>query len=91
MAVIMRLPPALPVMSLTSPCLSKAIKAPMDDRGRLPGRMKLAGVGTYPYELVCFGEEKSSISLLRITPSSVITLEPKKVLIVVVSVMARPS
>ena len=40
----------------------------MEDRGRFPGFMKLFGDGGKLKSLVMFGEEKSSISSLKITP-----------------------
>jgi hypothetical protein len=39
----------------------------MDDKGRLPGSMKLTGLGGTPY-LLTFGVEKSSIASFRIMP-----------------------
>ena len=51
----------------------------VEDRGRLPGRMKLISDGCKPKALVILGEEKSSISLLRTMPVLVRTFEPKKV------------
>ena len=35
----------------------------MEDTGRLPARMKLAGLGGKPKKLIKLGDEKSSISL----------------------------
>jgi hypothetical protein len=40
----------------------------MDDSGRLPGLMKLAGLGGTPKKLVVLGDEKSSISLFIMMP-----------------------
>ncbi len=49
----------------------------VEESGLLPGWIKLAGDGLNPYSLVMFGEEKSSISLLRTMPVSVTTPDPK--------------
>ena len=63
----------------------------MDERGRLPGRMKLAGEGTKPKALVEFGMEKSFISLFMMMPvSGTMRREPKVRLMVLVEEMARP-
>lgn len=40
----------------------------IDERGRLPGRMKFMGEGTYPNAFVTFGMEKSFISLFKMMP-----------------------
>ena len=40
----------------------------MEDTGRLPARMKLAGLGGKPKKLIKLGDEKSSISLFMMTP-----------------------
>ena len=40
----------------------------MEDSGRLPGAIKLIGLGGTPKKLVIFGELKSSISSLRRMP-----------------------
>ena len=40
----------------------------MEDNGRLPGWIKLAGLGGTPKALVTLGDEKSSISSLRMIP-----------------------
>ena len=56
-----------------------AMRGQVEERGRFPGDMKLDSDGRTPYEFVMLGEEKSSISLFRMIPSSVMTLEPKYV------------
>lgn len=40
----------------------------IEDNGRLPGLMKLAGLGGTPKALVTLGDEKSSISSFRMMP-----------------------
>jgi hypothetical protein len=51
-AVMMRLPPAEPVAMVTSPVSrSSAMLLEMDDCGRLPGRIKLAGDAAKPNAL----------------------------------------
>ena len=40
----------------------------IEDNGRLPGTMKLAGLGGTPKALVTSGDEKSSISSFRMIP-----------------------
>lgn len=63
----------------------------IEERGRLPGRMKFEGEGTYPKALEELGIEKSFISLFMITPvSGTINCEPKRRLMVVVKLMAMP-
>ena len=54
-----------------------AMTGHIEERARLPGEMKLASDGLTPKWLVMFGDEKSSISLFRTIPSSVISLDPK--------------
>ena len=54
----------------------------VEERGLLPGLIKLTSEGLRPKELVMLGEEKSSISLFRTIPVSVRILEPKYVFIV---------
>jgi hypothetical protein len=49
----------------------------MDDRGRLPGRIKFMGEGTNPKALLTFGMEKSFISLFRMIPVRLLTNESK--------------
>jgi hypothetical protein len=61
-------PPAAPITSLIRLSLLTMMEGDMEDRGRLPGFIKLAGDGLIPYLFVMFGEEKSSISLLNIIP-----------------------
>ena len=65
----MVVPPAAPVTSLTSPVFSSTIiVGAMEERGLLPGLAKLLGDGGRPKKLVILGNEKSSISLFRMTP-----------------------
>lgn len=59
-----------------------AMVGQVEERGRFLGRMKLALDGFTPYSFVMLGDEKSSISLLRMIPVLVISLEPKPPLIV---------
>lgn len=40
----------------------------IEDNGRLPGLMKLAGLGGTPKALVTLGDEKSSIQSFRMMP-----------------------
>ena len=61
-------PPAAPITLATEPSGLMNIAGDMDDSGLLPGTMKLAGDGRSPKKLVMFGEEKSSISSLKIIP-----------------------
>ena len=61
-------PPAAPATIFGLPFLSMITAGHMEDRGRFPGLMKLAGDGGMPNELVMFGEEKSSISSLKTSP-----------------------
>jgi len=44
----------------------------IDERGRLPGRMKFMGEGTNPKTLVTLGIEKSFISLFRMIPATLL-------------------
>lgn len=63
------MPPAAPITERTLPVSeSTTMVGVMEDKGRLPGRMKLAGLGGTPKKLVVFGEEKSSISLFMMMP-----------------------
>ncbi len=48
-----------------------AIVGQVEERGRRRGKMKLSRDGLSPNSFVIFGEEKSSISLLRMMPVSV--------------------
>ena len=66
----MRDPPAAPVVKNTVELsANSAITGEMDESGRLPGAMKLAGEGSKPNEFRRPGWEKSSISLLLYTVS----------------------
>ena len=70
-AVMIRLPPADPVARYSVPFeRNSAIVGEMDERGLLPGRMKLEGDGTYPKALDWLGMEKSFISSFMMTPVS---------------------
>lgn len=63
----------------------------MEDRGRLAGRMKFAGEGTYPNALVVLGMEKSFISSFMIIPlDGTMTCDPNRRFIVEVMVTASP-
>ena len=66
--LVILVPPAAPVTSLTSPSLSTMTVGTMDERGVLPGIGKLLGDGGTPKLLVMPGKEKSSISSFSITP-----------------------
>lgn len=67
----MRLPPADPVTRKSVPLArNSTIVGEMDERGRLPGRIKFEGEGTKPNALDWLGMEKSFISLFMITPVS---------------------
>ena len=71
-------PPEAPATILTFPFLSVIILGDIDDSGRFPGRMKLAGEGGYPKKLFLPGVEKSSISLFMMIPvDSETNIEPK--------------
>ena len=67
-AVVILIPPAAPTTSLTSPSLSTNTAGHIDDRGRFPGRILLAGDGHAPKSLGLFDVAKSSISSLNIIP-----------------------
>lgn len=62
-------PPAAPITERTCP-LDTTIVGVIDERGRFFGLMKLAGLGGRPKKFTILGEEKSSISSLRIMPVS---------------------
>lgn len=68
MADVILEPPAAPTTSLTLFVLSAKTAGHMEDIGRFPGLMKLAGEGGMPNALVILGEEKSSISSLNKIP-----------------------
>lgn len=61
-------PPAAPKARTKSPFLSVITVGHIEDNGRLPGFIKLAGDGRNPKELMVPGVEKSSISLFTIIP-----------------------
>lgn len=74
---MIREPPAAPITSLASPVGITMTAGHIEDSGRLPGTIKFAGDGGMPKMLVIFGEEKSSISSLKMIPvSSPRRLEP---------------
>lgn len=63
----------------------------IEDKGRFPGAMKLAGDAMYPIALEVPGMEKSFISLFIMRPvSGTITPEPKLRFIVLVRDIASP-
>lgn len=67
--VVIRVPPAPPITVRTLPVAELAMMVGvMDDKGLLPGRIKLAGLGGTPKKLVTLGDEKSSISLFMMMP-----------------------
>lgn len=68
MADVILEPPAAPTTSFTLFVLSARTAGHMEDIGRFPGLMKLAGEGGMPNALVILGEEKSSISSLNKIP-----------------------
>ena len=63
----------------------------MEDNGRLPGLMKLAGEGIKPKALDLLGTEKSSISLFMMRPvSGIMSCDPNTRLSVLVKETAIP-
>lgn len=67
-AVVILEPPAAPRTLLMLPSELIKTEGHIEERGRFPGAMKLAGLGAIPYSLVMLGDEKSSISLLKMIP-----------------------
>lgn len=67
-AVVILLPPAAPMTKTTSPFASVITDGHIEDKGLLPGAIKLAGEGGRPKAFVILGEEKSSISSFKIMP-----------------------
>ena len=66
--MVILVPPAAPMTERTLPLVELTMMVGvMDDKGRLPGSMKLTGLGGTPY-LLTFGVEKSSIASFRIMP-----------------------
>ena len=67
--VVIFVPPAAP-MTMRTLLLSERAKmvGVMEDKGLLPGWMKLAVLGGTPKALVMFGDEKSSISSFKMMP-----------------------
>jgi len=61
-------PPAPPIARTRSPFLSVIIVGHIEDIGRFPGSIKLAGEDGIPYLFITFGEEKSFIWLLKMIP-----------------------
>lgn len=72
-------PPTDPTTKRTcSLAVSITMIGAMEDKGRLPGWMKLAGLGGTPKKLMTPGEEKSSISSFKMMPvCSDMNLAPK--------------
>ena len=71
-------PPEAPTTRFTIPSELTTILGHMEDSGRFPGFIKLAGDAGTPKALTVFGVEKSSISLLnRIPVRFPTTLDPK--------------
>ena len=75
-AVMIREPPAAPVEMYRDPSGYSAMTGVIDERGRLPGRMKFMGEGTKPKALVTLGMEKSFISLFIIIPTRLLITNP---------------
>jgi len=69
-AVMIREPPAAPTEIYREPSGYSMTTGVIEERGRLPGRMKFEGEGTKPNAFVTLGMEKSFISLLRMIPGS---------------------
>ena len=63
-AVVILVPPAAPITSLTLPSFPTIMEGHMEDNGRFPPLIKLFGDGGTPKKLVILGAEKSSISSL---------------------------
>lgn len=68
MASVIFDPPAAPNPRTKSPFSSVITVGHIDDNGRLPGAIKLAGDGRIAKALIVPGVEKSSISLLTMIP-----------------------
>lgn len=66
--MVILLPPAAPITSMTFLFSSTTTVGHIEDKGLLPGSIKFAGDAVILYKFVIFGKEKSSISLLRIIP-----------------------
>ena len=68
--MVIFVPPAAPMTARTLPLVELTMMVGvMDDKGRLPGSMKLTGLGGTPY-LLTFGVAKSSIASFRMMPVS---------------------
>lgn len=67
-AVVIFVPPEAPITSLAFPFLSTIMLGFIEERGLLPGAMKLAGDGCRPKKLITPGDEKSSITLFMTIP-----------------------
>ena len=90
--VVILVPPLAPTTKTTSQSWLITMLGDMEDRGLLPGWMKLTGDGSTPKSFVMFGEEKSSIWSLKTIPvDGDITSDPKERLIVLVTDTAFPS
>ena len=78
-AVVIRVPPAAPIVMTTSPeVLLTIMDGHIEESGRFLGFMKLASDGITPNVLTSPGVEKSSISLLNAIPVFLPrTLDPK--------------
>lgn len=76
-AVMIREPPAAPVEIYRDPSGYSAMTGVIDERGRLPGRMKFMGEGTKPKAFVTLGIEKSFISLFKMIPASFLVTKTK--------------
>ena len=62
-ALVILVPPADPITIRTRPVLVRTtMEGAMEESGRFPGRIKLAGLGGTPNMLVMLGDEKSDIS-----------------------------
>ena len=64
----MWVPPAAPITERTVPSVLTTMVGVMEDKGRLPGLIKFAGLGGTPKAFVTLGEEKSSISSFKMMP-----------------------
>ncbi len=79
MDVMICVPPEAPMTNRRLSFLAWVMMSgAIDDRGRLPGWMKLAGDAGKPKKLVVPGVEKSSISLLKRIPVRLPTIPEAK-------------
>lgn len=72
--MMIREPPAAPTEIYNDPSGYSAMMGVIEERGLLPGRIKLIGDGTKPKALVTLGIEKSFISLFMMIPTILLTL-----------------